>query len=107
MSNQLRTLMKAHKNNIERQNKIKVRKHLNADALFSTMKTGFDTITDHRPGDIQHSLGDTLMAGFAMFSLKDPSLLSFDQRRFSEPHTTLWPFTAWEAYLLTPPCVTF
>ena len=50
---------------------------LNADALFSTMKTGFDKIEDHRPGIIQHSLGNTLVSGFAMFSLKDPSLLAF------------------------------
>ena len=89
MSNQLRTIVKAHKNNIERKKEIKLRKHLNADALFSTMKTGFDKITDHRAGDVQHSLGDTLMAGFAMFSLKDPSLLSFDQRRFSGPHNLM------------------
>ncbi len=26
------------------------------------------------------------MAGFALFSLKDPSLLAFDERRFAEPH---------------------
>jgi len=83
MSNQLRTIVKTRKNNIERKKKIKLRKHLNCDALFSTMKTGFDTIQDHRPGEAQHTLGDTLMAGFAMFSLKDPSLLSFDRRRFS------------------------
>ncbi len=38
------------------------------------------------PGKVQHSLSDTLMAGFAMFSLKDPSLLAFDERRFAEPH---------------------
>ena len=89
MSNQLRTLMKAHKNNIDRKSKIRLRKHLNADALFSTMKTGFDKITDHRPGDVQHSLGDSLMSGFALFSLKDNSLLSFDQRRFSGPHNLM------------------
>ncbi len=29
---------------------------------------------------------DALMAGLAMFSVKDPSLLAFDERRFAEPH---------------------
>ena len=89
MSNQIRTIVKTHKNNIEHKKELKLRKHLNADALFSTMKTGFKNITDHRPGNVQHSLGDILMAGFAMFSLKDPSLLKFDERRFSEPHNLM------------------
>ncbi len=66
--------------------KRKLRKHLNADALFAAMRSGFDTIEDHRSGKVQHSLSDTLMSGFAMFSLKDPSLLAFDERRFDEPH---------------------
>ena len=43
-------------------------------------------LTPTGPGTVQHSLADTLMAGFAMFSLKDPSLLAFDERRFAEPH---------------------
>lgn len=30
-------------------------------------------------------MADTLMSGFAMFSLKDPSLLAFDEWRFAEP----------------------
>ena len=29
---------------------------------------------------------DALMSGFAMFSLKDPSLLAFDERRKEEAH---------------------
>jgi hypothetical protein len=77
-------------------NKIKLRKHLNADALFATMRTGFNKIKDHRPGSVQHSLTDTLMAGFAMFSVKDPSLLAFDERRLNEPHNlkTIYGLTA-------------
>ena len=31
--------------------------------------------------NIEIDLVDALMSGFAMFSLKDPSLLAFDQRR--------------------------
>jgi len=68
-----------------RAHNIKLRKHLNADALIATMRTGFNKIKDHRPGNVQHSLTDALMAGFAMFSVKDPSLLAFDERRLDEP----------------------
>ncbi|HHD57390.1 MAG TPA: transposase, partial [Desulfobulbaceae bacterium] len=89
MSNQIKAIVKAHSRDIARSKEIKLRKHLNADALFSTMKTGFDKIEDHRPGTIQHSLGDTLMSGFAMFSLKDPSLLAFDERRLEAPHNLM------------------
>jgi len=89
MSNQTKAIVKAHNRDIARKDEIKLRKHLNADALLSTMKTGFEKIEDHRPGNVQHSLGDTLMAGFAMFSLKDPSLLAFDERRITAPHNLM------------------
>lgn len=82
----LKSLMAEAKRTTTHVNKIKLRKHLNADALFATMRTGFNKIKDHRPGSVQHSLTDTLMAGFAMFSVKDPSLLAFDERRLNEPH---------------------
>lgn len=59
----------------------RVRKHLNADALFRCLHTGFEKIPDHRNGDVHISLADALMSGFAIFSLKDPSLLAFDERR--------------------------
>ena len=81
----LKSLMAEAKKTTAHADKIKLRKHLNADALFAAMHTGFDKIKDHRPGNVQHSLGDTLMAGFAMFSVKDPSLLAFDERRLNEP----------------------
>lgn len=61
--------------------KIKVRKHLSADALFAILHRGFEKIPEHRQGNTIISLADALMSGFAMFSLKDPSLLAFDQRR--------------------------
>ncbi len=81
MSNYRRTLVKAREREIIRNDKITLRKHLNADALFATMRTGFSKIPDHRPGEVTISLADALMSGFAMFSLKDPSLLAFDERR--------------------------
>ncbi len=57
------------------------RKHLSADALFGLLRTGFADIADHRLGKPDISLTDALMAAFAMFSLKAPSLLAFDQER--------------------------
>jgi len=58
----------------------KARKGLSADALFRLIHSGFDAIPDSRT-DPSIPLGDALMSGFAMFSLKDPSLLAFDDRR--------------------------
>lgn len=56
-------------------------KHLSADALFRLVRSGFANIPDSRSGDPDISLSDALMSGFAMFSLKSPSLLAFDQER--------------------------
>jgi hypothetical protein len=58
-----------------------VRKHLSADALFGLLRTGFADIADHRSGKPDIALTDALMSAFAMFSLKSPSLLAFDQER--------------------------
>ena len=63
------------------QQKIKFRKHLNADALFNRLHRDFSRVSDCRKGDNDISMADALMSGFAMFSLKDPSLLAFDDRR--------------------------
>ena len=59
----------------------KARKDLSADSLHKLLHDCFDRIPDHRLGQPKISLGDALMSGFAMFSLKDPSLLAFDDRR--------------------------
>ena len=61
--------------------KIKLQKYLNTDALFSLVRSGFERILDHRSSDIKISSADALMSAFAMFSLKDPSLLAFEERR--------------------------
>ena len=58
-----------------------VRKHLSADALFGRLRAGFSGIPDHRPGTPKIPLSDALMSAFAMFSLKSPSLLAFDEER--------------------------
>ena len=59
----------------------KGRKHLSADALFRLVRSGFATLPDYRPDDVDISLADALMSAFAMFSLKAPSLLAFDKER--------------------------
>lgn len=59
----------------------KARKNLSADSLFKRFHAIFDRIPDTRSGDVSISLGDAMMSAFAMFSLKDPSLLAFDERR--------------------------
>ena len=62
----------------------KARKYLNADALFTVVRNAFDKIPEFRSKDIKISISDALMSAFAIFSLKDPSLLQFDQRRKEE-----------------------
>ena len=56
---------------------------LSADSLFRRLRSHFDSLPDPRPRSdaIRIPLGDVLMSAFAMFSLKDPSLLAFDHRR--------------------------
>ncbi len=54
---------------------------LSAAALFKLVRQMFAKVSEHRPMNIEVHLGDALMAGFALFSLKDPSLLAFDERR--------------------------
>jgi hypothetical protein len=58
-----------------------VRRRLSADALHSLLQVGFRRIPDHRQAGTAICLVDALMSAFAMFSLKDPSLLAFDGRR--------------------------
>lgn len=60
---------------------MKIGKHISADGLFKRIRQGFGKIKEHRLMNIEIGLGDALMSGFAMFSLKDRSLLAFDKRR--------------------------
>jgi hypothetical protein len=60
---------------------MKIRKHLSADGLIRQIRQEFGKIKDHRPMNVDIPLDDALMSAFAMFSLKDPSLLAFDERR--------------------------
>lgn len=67
--------------------KLKMRTHLNADALFTVIRKDFAKVADHRAANAKIPLVDALMSGFAMFSLKDQSLLDFDKRRIEEPES--------------------
>jgi hypothetical protein len=62
------------------------RKELSADGLFALVRQGLDRVSDARPGSPSILLGDALMAAFAMFSLKEPSLLAFDRERRNDPN---------------------
>ncbi len=62
----------------------KVRKHLNADSLTAEIRRDFQKIPDSRGANSKISLDDALMSAFAMFHLKDQSLLAFDNRRRQE-----------------------
>ena len=68
----------------------KVRKGLSADALYALLRSGFEKIDDDRDEKATISLPDALMSAFAMFSLKDPSLLAFEQRRNDENMKNLY-----------------
>jgi hypothetical protein len=66
--------------------KIRLRKHLNADALVRAVRREFEKIPDPRKGRPQISFADAGMSAFAMFSLKDPSLLAFEKRWSARDH---------------------
>jgi hypothetical protein len=57
-----------------------VRKHLDWDALLGGLRERFGTIPDSRSKDHTIPLSDALMSGFALFALKEPSLLAFQER---------------------------
>lgn len=47
------------------------------DYLANKVQESFSKVPEHRTTTPEFALADVLMSGFAMFSLKDPSLLSF------------------------------
>lgn len=60
------------------------RKHLSGDALIQLLHQEFQQIPPPTPTKNSCSLTDALLSGFALFALKDPSLLAFDQRRHDD-----------------------
>lgn len=73
--------------NLIAETKVKMRKQLNADSMFAKIRLDLHKIPDHRANNRKIPLGDILMSAFAMFSLKDPSLLAFDKRRCDDPES--------------------
>jgi hypothetical protein len=60
------------------------RKHLSIPGLLMIVRSVFSMIPDHRKKKIDISLPDALMSALAMFLLKYPSLLQFDEDRSQE-----------------------
>ena len=58
------------------------------DNLIQLVRKGFERIKDHRGANSTYKLADLLSAGFAMFSLKDPSLLIF-RKQYSKREENL------------------
>ena len=59
----------------------KERQYLSADALYRLVRQTLAAVADSRSAAAEISLGDALMAGYAVFALKAPSLLAFDDQR--------------------------
>jgi len=57
------------------------RKQVSFDPLMQAVQQGAGQIPEHRPGPTDYSIADAVLSGIAMFSLKDPSLLAFQERR--------------------------
>lgn len=61
------------------------RRYLSADGMVEILRSRFGKVPDHRRAcAVDYSMTDTLTSAYAMFSLKDPSLLAF-QERVREP----------------------
>jgi hypothetical protein len=63
----------------------KMRCLLSADTLYARIHENFAKVRGPRANNSSISLPDALMSGFAMFRLKDPSLLAFEKCRHEEP----------------------
>ena len=64
--------------------KIKLRKRLSAPGLLEACRLRFSRIPDALSGKTKYPLTNCLMSALAMFSLKYPSLLQFDQSQEDE-----------------------
>ena len=58
----------------------KLQAQITFDALMKTLHLEFTEIPDQRRANAKYELTDFLSSAFAMFSLKAPSLLAFDER---------------------------
>jgi hypothetical protein len=81
-----RQFQRHHRIELEKRLSATVRKHLSADAMIRSLRASFEQVDDTRKGKPEIPMEDALMSSLAMFSLKDPSLLAFDERRKEEGH---------------------
>lgn len=59
-------------------------KEITFEELMRRLSAEFEEIEDHRKANAKYKLADMLRSGFAMFSLKSPSLLSFQEQSEQE-----------------------
>ncbi len=83
----LKNIVNRHRNSGKTFRRIRMRCHLNADKLYARIRTDFDMVPDHRASNSSIAMTDALLSGFAMFCLKDPSLLAFEKRKQEEPES--------------------
>ncbi|MFP7755663.1 hypothetical protein ACLG6S_13630 [Thermodesulfobacteriota bacterium B35] len=83
----LKNIVNRHRNSGKTFRRIRMRCHLNADKLYARIRTDFDMVPDHRASNSSIAITDALLSGFAMFCLKDPSLLAFEKRKQEEPES--------------------
>ena len=63
----------------------KIRRHLSFDPLIRQIRLRAKQLPETRDeADCKYSMADAVMSAIAMFSLKDPSLLTFEKRRNDE-----------------------
>ena len=63
-----------------RKSHAQLRSELNYDVLVKELRSDFNEISDHRAPNVVHKLPDILMSAYAIFNLKYPSLLCFEQQ---------------------------
>jgi len=63
---------------------LQLQQKLRFDELMGFLDAQFEIIPDHRADNTRYSLADVLKSGFAMFSLKSPSLLDFKNQTAPE-----------------------
>lgn len=64
---------------------LQTRRHLSFDPLVRQIRLRAKQLPDpRRPADCEYSLADAVLSAFALFALKDPSLLAFEKRRHDQ-----------------------
>lgn len=63
-----------------RKSHAQLRAGINYDVLVEELRSDFEKLPDHRAANVVHKLPDVLMSAYAIFALKYPSLLCFEQQ---------------------------